>query len=198
MPIELTASKGPSVDVAVVLQADLDLVGQARLGDPLLGQLGLAPGDRDADRLDPVVLGGVQHHAAPAAAHVEQAHARLQAQLAADQLVLVGLRLLQRVGRVVEHRARVGQAGPEHEPVEGVGDVVVVADRRRVAGLAVAPPVQADLLGRRRQAADLRGPAQLAHQVADDVGRRASRRACGRAAASRSQMLPSRSRSPAT
>ena len=65
----------------------------------------------DADGLDPVVQGGVQHHAAPATADVEEAHAQLEPQLAADQLVLVGLRLLRRLGRVAEHGARVGQAG---------------------------------------------------------------------------------------
>ena len=41
---------GPVVDVAVVLVPDLDLVGQPGLGDPLLGQLGLALRERDADR----------------------------------------------------------------------------------------------------------------------------------------------------
>ena len=41
MPIELMASKGPSRDVAVVLQADLDLVGQALGLDPPAGPPGL-------------------------------------------------------------------------------------------------------------------------------------------------------------
>ena len=95
MPIELTASYGPSVDVAVVLQADLDAVGSPASATRF-GHVGLRARERDADGLHAVVLGRVHHHAAPAAAHVEQPHAGLEAQLAADQLVLVGLRLLER------------------------------------------------------------------------------------------------------
>ena len=41
-----------------------------------------------ASDLDAVVLGGVHRHAAPAAADVEQPHARLQRELAADQVEL--------------------------------------------------------------------------------------------------------------
>src|ERR687898_653737 len=113
-----------------------------------------------------VVLGGVEHHAAPAATHIEQAHPRPQVELAADELVFVGLRLLQHVGGFVEHRARVGEARAEHEPVEGVGYVVVVADRRRVAGPAVPAAAQAGPLpggpppAPPAPAAPLPGPAQ--------------------------------------
>ena len=61
------------------------------------GQVGLAGRQRDADGADAVVLGRVQHHAAPAAADVEQPHARLEPELAADELVLGRLRVLERV-----------------------------------------------------------------------------------------------------
>ena len=88
MPIELMASNGPSVDVSVVLQADLDPILQAGLLHPQRAELGLALGDRDAHGLDTVVACGVHHQAAPATAHVEQPHARSERELLADQLVL--------------------------------------------------------------------------------------------------------------
>ena len=148
MPIELIASNGPSCDVAVVLEPDLDLTGEPGLGDPLLGQLGLAPRHGDADRPHAVVPRRVHHHPAPAAPDVEQSHARLERELAADQLVLRLLRGLEPdVGRV-PHRARVRHRRAEHDPVEVVRDVVVVRDRRRVARLRVAPPAQMRLLRR--------------------------------------------------
>ncbi len=123
----------PVVDVAVVLQPDLDPVAEPRLGDPLRRQLGLALRHRHADRAHAVVLGRVHHHAAPAAPDVEQAHARLQVELPADQLVLRGLRGFEAGVRRVPHRARVGHRRSEHDPVEVVGHVVVVRDRGRVA-----------------------------------------------------------------
>ena len=46
-----------------------------------------------------VVLGGVQDQRAPAAADVEQPHARLQVELAADQVELGALRVGQRLVR---------------------------------------------------------------------------------------------------
>ena len=69
-------------------------------------QVGLLAGQRHAERLDAVVLRRVPDHAAPAAADVEQPHARLEAELAGDQVVLVGLRLLQRRVRVRVDRRR--------------------------------------------------------------------------------------------
>jgi hypothetical protein len=80
-----------------------------------------------------VVLRGVEQHAAPSASDVEEAHAGLERELAADELVLVGLRSLERRRRVGPHRARVGQRRPEHDPVEVVRHVVVVGDRGGVA-----------------------------------------------------------------
>ena len=86
-------------DVAVVAVADLGQVGQALLGDRVLRPLGLLLGKRDADRLHPVPC-GVADHAAPAAADVEQAVARLEPQLLEHQPVLVLLRLFQGCVRV--------------------------------------------------------------------------------------------------
>ena len=121
-----------AVDVAVVLHAVLDAL-DAGVRRGLLRVLGLVRRQRDADRLHAVVARRVHDHAAPSAADVEQAHAGAQAELAADQVVLRGLRLLEGgvLGR--PHRARVRHRGPEHHSVELVRDVVVVRDRSRVA-----------------------------------------------------------------
>ena len=73
------------------------------------------------------------------------------AELAADELVLVRLGVLEREGVVVPHRARVGERRPEHHLVEVVGHVVVVRDRGRVAPPRVPAAVQPCLFGRGRQ-----------------------------------------------
>ncbi len=94
-PIELTASKPVSGDLPVVAEADLGQVGQALALDGGLAPRGLLARQRHAEHLDAVLPGGVPDHAAPAAADVEQPHARLEVELARDQVVLEGLRLLQ-------------------------------------------------------------------------------------------------------
>ena len=83
--------------VPVVQVADLGQAGQpgSRL-DRLLPPRRLLGGQGDAKRLDPVLAGGVPHHAAPAAADVQQPHPGPEPQLPGDQVVLVVLRLLQR------------------------------------------------------------------------------------------------------
>src|ERR671932_1564173 len=95
---------------------------------------GLRLGERDADRADAVAGGGVEQQRAPAAADVEEALAGPQAQLAADELELALLGRLERLVRVGEVGARVDHARAEEQLVEAVRDVVVVTDRRAVAG----------------------------------------------------------------
>ena len=152
-------------EVAVVLQPDLDLLADPGRGDPLARQVGLGGADRDADDARAVVRGGVDGHGAPAAAHVQQPHPRgaVQAQFAADQVVLGGLGVGQRhrgvglwlpvVGGGDEPGAGVGHRLPEHQLVELVADVVVVGDRLGIAPLAVQPPALVRLLLRRLAAA---------------------------------------------
>ena len=182
-PMELTASKPVSEHVAVVQVAHLGQAGQAFALDGGLAPRGLLRGQRDAERLDAVLPRGVHHHAAPAAAHVQQPHALMQPQLARDQVELGGLRLFQ--GRVLARIAGAGirHGGPEHPLVEPVGDVVVVRDRVGVAALGVPPsaqpaPVHPDLLGRRRHpvqqqlrpAQGLQQPQLLGRAQADGLG----------------------------
>jgi hypothetical protein len=77
--------------------------------------------------------------AAPAAADVEEALARGEAQLAADVVELLRLRVVERVRVGAEVRARVDELGVEPEPVEGVRDVVVVAYVRAIAASLMPP-----------------------------------------------------------
>ena len=108
--------------------------------------------------LHPVAGGGVQHEAAPAAAHVQQALALPQPELRADQLALGQLRRPPAcVAPREKTRAAVGHRVVEEQREEVVGDVVVVAHRARVALAAVAAAPRAQLAGgdprRARQAA---------------------------------------------
>src|SRR5215467_9430260 len=65
-------------DLAVVQVPDLGTILKARLLDGALRPDCLLLGQRDPERADPVFARRVHDHAAPAAAHVEQAHARPQ------------------------------------------------------------------------------------------------------------------------
>ena len=143
--------------VAVVLHPDLDAILEPGLPNRAPRPVGLTLRERDADRADAVVLRRVHDHAAPATADVEQAHARLEAELAAHELVLRRLRVFQGAVRRRPHAARVRHRRSEDHAVEVVGDVVVVRDGGRVALLAVAAAVQACLFGRRRQRTQARG-----------------------------------------
>ena len=126
-----------AADVAVVLQSDLDPIGDAGSRHPLASPGGLGLTDRDADRRHVVVAGGVDHHRAPPAPDVEEAPARhrVEPELATDEIVLQRLRG-DEIGRVVDEAGtRVRHRRSEHEPVEVVADVVVVVDRGGVASL---------------------------------------------------------------
>ncbi len=147
--------------VAEVAVAHFDAIAEPALGGTLAREVGLRLRQRDAHRLHAVVLGCVQQHPAPTTPDVEQAHPGLQRELAADELVLVGLRVLEGGGVVVPHRARVGERGPEHHLVEVVRHVVVVRDRRGVTLARVAAAVKARLLRRRGQGLEAPPPDEL-------------------------------------
>ena len=126
--------------------------------------------------LRPVVLGRVQGERAPAAADVEEPHARSEADLLADQVELVALRVSDAVRRVLGAPVArgVGHRGVEDQRVELVGEVVVVADRPAVAQLAVQPAAHPRL--------GLGQPWRLAHRADVDGGpQRSHERSGGRA-----------------
>src|SRR5689334_13262005 len=84
----------PVGHLAIVLQPDLDPVLQASLPDALVDERLLLARDRHADDVRPELLGCVQRERAPAAADVEVTSAGLDAELAADEVELVALRVL--------------------------------------------------------------------------------------------------------
>ena len=138
-------------ELAVVLQADVHLVAHTGLADTLPGQLGLLAADRDADRLGPIAGRGVDHHRTPSTSDVEQPHplALVEPELAGDEVVLRRLSIVERHVVVHEAGARVGHRLAEHDPVEVVADVVVVADRPRVTAQRMPSTLQPHLLRRR-------------------------------------------------
>lgn len=166
----------PLGDIAVVHEAHLGEVTEPLPVDRQLGPVGLLLRERDAERLDAVVLRGVADHATPAAADVEQPLTGLEVELAGDEVVLVLLRLLERrVGGGVD-RAGIGHRRAEHHLVEAVGHVVVVVDDLRVASTTVpqalhdtAPPRQ--VLLRRGRRRDEVLPPEAADQLQRLAGR---------------------------
>ena len=123
----------------IVLQLDRHPVLEAEALDLLPGEGELLLRQRDAVRGDAVVLRRVADEPAPAAADVEEALARLQAQLAADHLQLVALRLRDVVVPVGVVGAGVDHLRIEEERVEVVRQVVVELDVVLVVGgLALA------------------------------------------------------------
>ena len=92
--------------VAIVLQPDLDLVGEARLVHALAREVALLGRDREADDACAERLGGELGEAAPAAADLEQLLARLQVERLGEPAVFVGLRGREVRGALVEQRPR--------------------------------------------------------------------------------------------
>ncbi len=127
------AVKRRVLHVAVVLQADVDAVLQPGRAHALARQVKLVLRQRHAHALRAKPLRRTQHQCAPATANVEQALARLQADLAQDVVDLFHLRFVQRLVAVFEIGARIHHALTEPLGVERVGHVVVVLDRLAVA-----------------------------------------------------------------
>ena len=128
---------GVGRQVAHVEVLDPTALAESERRDALGGVVGLGARQGDAVGADAVVLGGPDGEAAPAAADVEQALVAAQAQLAADQIELVGLGLLERAVGLAIVGARVDHERIEEQRVEVVGDVVVVGDRPGVPRLGL-------------------------------------------------------------
>ena len=128
MPIDEILSNVP-FEFGIGLHLDGDPVLQPFRADAFARERGLGFRQRHAATDDAIMLRRVDQHRAPAAADVEQRLAGLQAQLAADVVELVELRLVDVVGEILEVSAAVDHPLVEEEPVELVRNVVVMGDR---------------------------------------------------------------------
>lgn len=126
-----------AVDLAVVLQPDLDPVFQPGGLHARGCQVELVLRQRDAEALRAELLRGAQHERAPAAADVEQALAGLKPDLGEDVVDLLDLRGGEILVAVLEVRARVHHVLVEPQLVELVRDVVVILDCLLVGALRV-------------------------------------------------------------
>ena len=122
---------------------------RARPRHPPGGLVHLLAAEGHADDPGLVVAGGVDGHRPPPASNVEEpGPGRLvEAELPADQLVLGRLGILEGGPGSHEPGARVGHARPQHQTVEGIAHVVVVADHLGVPALRVQPARGQALLG---------------------------------------------------
>ena len=126
------ADRHDLVELAVKgrIVADLDRhpVPEPEALDLGLGVGGLLFGKRYAIGDGAVMLRGVADQRAPAAADIEEPLARLEPELAADHLQLVGLHAVDVVRPVGGVAAAINHLAVEEERVEGVRHVVVVGD----------------------------------------------------------------------
>ena len=119
--------------VAVILQANLDEAGKPGGLHAFLRQRELVFAQCDANAARAVLLRGADHQCAPAAADIEQGLSRLQPDLRQDMVDLLDLRGSQVLVAILEVGAGIHHVRVEELLVELVGNVVVVADRFRIA-----------------------------------------------------------------
>src|SRR5262245_13132328 len=103
------------------------------------GPVRLGFGKRHPVRGDPVVLRRPDAEPTPAAADVEERLPRLEPELAADEIDLVRLRLLELAVGLAVVGAGVEHEGVEEECVEVIGHVVVMGDGLGVPSLGALP-----------------------------------------------------------
>src|SRR4051794_37880129 len=136
-----------TADLALVLDADVHLVGHTRFGSTPARDPSLRLRQRDAGDVDVVLLRGMDHPAAPAAAHVEHALPGLQVELRADQVQLRALRLLERRRSTGEDGAAVRERLAQEQLEELWRQVVVVRHRPLVARDRVEAALRLELGG---------------------------------------------------
>ena len=122
----------------VIGQRYRDPVAQPQTLDSGLRMIVLRLGQGDAVGKDAVALRRMAQERAPAAADVEEGLAGAQPQLAADEVELVPLRLLERVGPVAEIRAGIDHLRIEEELIEFVAGIVMKLDE--LLFLVLRPP----------------------------------------------------------
>ena len=140
-------------DVPVVLHPDLDLRAEPGFGHPVVSEGCLLSAQGHTDDLRAIVTSGMERHGAPAAADVENARLGpfMEPELAAHMVELGLLRFLECAGGGLEPSARIGHGGTEHQAIEGIADVVVMADDFRIPMPGVSSTMGGSLFGRRRE-----------------------------------------------
>jgi hypothetical protein len=133
-------------DVAEIAELHLDAIIQTGRSDPLAREFVLLLRNRHGRDAATVGTGGVERPAAPTRADLEHVVRWLQAQLAAEGLVLLALgglqRELRRAGRPAGRRVHHRRIQPEREEV--VREVVVLADVAAGDGARVGAQQVAD------------------------------------------------------
>jgi len=141
------ASKPLGAQLAVVRQADLDEILDAGSSGTLAASAACG-----SDRVMPSTChlmqgGGMDRQAPPAAADIEEPLARLQRELAADELALGRLGFVECLRARLPVGAAIGHRVVQELLEEVVADVVVVANGQAVAGQRVAFTTQPQLGG---------------------------------------------------
>ena len=112
---------------AIVAQMEPHPPGEPGARGPLVREFVLLLGERDAVHLAIIPPGQKQSHAAPAAADVEHPQAgAIQQQFGGDVILLVALRLLQRVVVMAKIRAGIMPLLVQEQLVEGIGKIVMM------------------------------------------------------------------------
>ena len=140
-----------SLVVAEILELHGDAICEPRGLDAFDGEVVL--GFRNGERSDAaaVLLDGVQSPTTPAGTDLDDMVGGLELEEAAERLVLVGLRLLERVGAVPARRG-IHHRRIQEETEEVVGDVVVLRDVTTHGLLVVRTEKVADAVGDTEQA----------------------------------------------
>ncbi|MNE25139.1 hypothetical protein D3C80_1184600 [compost metagenome] len=126
--------------VSVVENLQVDLVGQAFGLDSLPAKLELLLAQGDAEYLGVIFTCSEARKPTPTTANVQQVVAGIQAQLATQVVELVLLRLIERVIRLAKVSARIGHVLVQPQPVERVGNIIVVGDGFGVSALVMGKP----------------------------------------------------------
>ena len=94
--------RGVRRQIGVVEQLHPYAPAQAQLGDLGVDIVVLILRERDAGRVDAIVLCGPEDQSAPTASNIQEFFARPQAELAADEIELLRLSLVERIGIALE------------------------------------------------------------------------------------------------
>ena len=126
-----------SLDIAIVHQPDVGLVGQALVEQALAGEVVLSLGDGHAGDAGADLARGEFGETAPAAADLQHLVAGFDADLPRQAGVFVALGFAQRLSGALIAGGGIGHAGVEPPRIEGVAEVVVGVDVAPRAALAV-------------------------------------------------------------